>query len=86
MTQLVPIARLAEVRFEDRGATMRRRLTNLARTGRLPGARKLGAQWFCDLQEFDASAKPAANEPAPDPAISVLDMVAAARAKLRGGQ
>lgn len=77
--KLVPLDRLLELHFEDRSTRMRRRLVALARAAKLPGAKKFGGQWMCDLEVFEARA---ANDspPPPAPAASLRELVERARA------
>lgn len=73
---LIEIDTLAKRRFADPTPELVRRLKYLARRAQLPGARKIGARWYCDLTVFDQPEAPAASPLTP----SVAEMVAAARA------
>lgn len=77
-TALIKLEDLAARRFADPTPALIKRLKYLARRGQLPGARKLGSLWYCNLSEFD---KPANDGPAPPPAPSLADLVARARAE-----
>lgn len=76
-TALIELDDLAARRFAEPTPRLIKRLKYLARRGQLPGARKLGGLWYCDLNEFD---KPA-DGPAQPAAPSLADLVERARAE-----
>lgn len=52
---LVSLSRLNELRFPQDPVTITK-LQRWCRTDCLPGARKLGGEWYVDLDEFDRDA------------------------------
>lgn len=82
--KLVTIERLQALHFEDQSQALYRRLRDLARRGSLPGAQRVGARWFIDVEAFAASRAPA-EATVSVPSTPLRDLVERARAA-RGAQ
>lgn len=74
---LISLSRLNELRFPDDPQPMPK-LWRWCREDKLPGARKIGGEWFVDLDAFDRGEKAVTEPQVSGPAQAVLD-------KLRAG-